>query len=1221
MKLIVRIPSFDAAQFDGKFEELSATNVSSEKIRIISSLLIAIPAAWRNFQSEIAAAALQWETAKAQLIAEECRAEAEELSRLQAELSQKENEFDAYREQVVGKRSSIERTIRKGFEESWESVGTLLKPFTRRLIPEVLSTDPILLLPSATPAGTFEQFSPKKKSWFVSLLINKTTVIGVPVVMTVSAIVSCLVIAYHPEPDSAPFRVLAASTAILAGFIYLCFSTRAVLTEVARTSYLAIEDAHIAAASEIRRSNQELVAVREFFSGKIASRQKQAKLKTGLVEANDAKSYDALEAALGTGVEAVRSMHAAILNVTQDECFSVDRITSDLAETCSLSIAGKIDIEEQLRLRFGTSEYPGLPLFDDISSSVAQRLARSLPDIIYEKVFVPYLWRGERKKSLLIRDSLPAADGFSTMAQVLTTRLLRQLEPGTLKFVFFDPVGLGQTFAPILALSDYDESIISNQIWSHRDHIKRRLKDMVELIETIIQKYLRNDFEDIGLYNKSAGEIAEAYRFIFVADFPEGFDEESYKDLVRILHNGPRCGVFAVIHHHRSRKAPYGIDFTTMESLSTPIERNGSTSSFTIKEVDEATTSPQKTVWSDGPPPQALTKGIVKCFGEGVKAGKVVEVPYLRILSSTGLEWWAQSAAAGIRVPLGPSGARRIQFLELGSGTAHHVLIVGRPGSGKSNLIHVFITALSRFYSPDEISLYLVDFKKGVEFKPYADWKLPHARVIAIESEREFGFNILEGLNAELVKRGEMFRSNSTNSLVEFRNKTKQKLPRIVLIIDEFQELFSADDRLKRDAAQMLDRLVRQGRAFGIHLILATQSLANAGLDRATQDQMAVRIALQCSETDSRLILAQDNIAARLLSRPGEAIYNDAVGLVEGNKPFQVAFFSDADRETVLGAIDSKAREAGRTNDNIVIFEGHDAARLEVSRAVLDSLRSKPPAALAALTLWMGEPIALKPTLGVELKRQAAHNLLVLTRDEKEASGLIMAALISAMAGTTGEQCSFQILNFGDQSLHGDLLQQLIAVGSHDIGLYERRDLGQLFAAVAEEIDRRADGSQDNMPRALIVIFGLQRARELRNRDAYVSVLSDSGSEPDHAKRLSKILREGPEVGVHTVIWCDTFANLDRTLDRGVLRDIALRVSGPLPAADSQQLFGEPVASSIDRPHRMVSYDDEKVGMFDLFRPFAAPSRDAYTPLLQMLSKRVAQEHEVPPENAKEPNP
>src|SRR6188472_3410430 len=129
-------------------------------------------------------------------------------------------------------------------------------------------------------------------------------------------------------------------------------------------------------------------------------------------------------------------------------------------------------------------------------------------------------------------------------------------------------------------------------------------------------------------------------------------------------------------------------------------------------------------------------------------------------------------------------------------------------------------------------------------------------------------------------------------------------MPRVLLIVDEFQEFFVEDDRTAHEAALLLDRLVRQGHAFGIHILLGSQTLAGAySLARSTLGQMAVRIALQCSEADAHLILSEDNTAARLLNRPGEAIYNDANGLVAGNHPFQVVWLPDPQRQAYLAAL------------------------------------------------------------------------------------------------------------------------------------------------------------------------------------------------------------------------------------------------------------------------------------------------------------------------------
>ncbi len=132
-----------------------------------------------------------------------------------------------------------------------------------------------------------------------------------------------------------------------------------------------------------------------------------------------------------------------------------------------------------------------------------------------------------------------------------------------------------------------------------------------------------------------------------------------------------------------------------------------------------------------------------------------VEVPFSCIVPEE-KAWWTADSRAGIDVPLGRAGAMKLQHLDLGGGTSQHVLISGKTGSGKSTLLHVLITNLALRYSPDEVELYLVDFKKGVEFKAYARSALPHARVVAIESEREFGLSVLQRLDAELRTRGDL---------------------------------------------------------------------------------------------------------------------------------------------------------------------------------------------------------------------------------------------------------------------------------------------------------------------------------------------------------------------------------------------------------------------------------------------------------------------------------
>src|SRR6202035_6095956 len=101
-------------------------------------------------------------------------------------------------------------------------------------------------------------------------------------------------------------------------------------------------------------------------------------------------------------------------------------------------------------------------------------------------------------------------------------------------------------------------------------------------------------------------------------------------------------------------------------------------------------------------------------------------------------ELWTLETSAELRVAMGRTGATKMQYLAIGKGTRQHALFAGKTGSGKSTLFHVIITNLALACDPDQVDFYLVDFKKGVEFKCYASKHLPHAKVVAIESDREF---------------------------------------------------------------------------------------------------------------------------------------------------------------------------------------------------------------------------------------------------------------------------------------------------------------------------------------------------------------------------------------------------------------------------------------------------------------------------------------------------
>ena len=779
--------------------------------------------------------------------------------------------------------------------------------------------------------------------------------------------------------------------------------------------------------------------------------------------------------------------------------------------------------------------------------------------------------------------------------QSLMLRLLANVPPGKILFTLIDPVGLGQSAAPFMSLADHEEKLITSRAWTEPQHIEEQLGKLTEHMENVIQKYLRNDYATIEEYNAKAGEVAEPYRVLVVFDFPVNISETAARRLVSIAKNGPRCGVYTIVvmDTDSSKKLPYGFSLGDLEAAANVIYHDGQRFMWLKKDFERFS------VLLDSAPPDELFKHIVKETGSRAPQLMRVEVPFNKLLEKAGFgsdSMWKDSTRERIHVPLGPQGAKKLQYLTLGTNTEHHAVCIGMPGSGKTNLMHIVITTMGLLYSPEEMQLYLVDFKQGVGFKRYAEVGMPHAKVIAIDSEREFGLSVLQKLDKELNDRGEKFRAAGVDALSDYREKQPQSvMPRILLLVDEFQEFFSHDDNLATQAGLLLDRLVRQGRYAGIHVMLGSQSLANrSSLPTSTLGQIGIRIALKCGEADARLIMGDGNLQARLLSRPGEAIYNSANGLIEGNSFFQVALFSEEDRNQRLDEIRNHAAQVqartARRFEEPVIFEGNAPARFEACQPINEILeRSHAPLKLKAADAWLGEPIAIRPPTAARFRRQGGSNFLIVTRNEEEGIGIAISSLVSLFSQYGPGDARFFIFNLTTaDSDWNELPQHLAQTFPHETEIVGRKNLATVLNDLVAEANRRTQEQATDTPEIFFVVLGLHRARDLRDDDDGLSKYLKDEKASDPRELFMTLLREGPESGIHVIAWSDAYTGVAR-VDRRILGEFSMRVAGPMSNEDSSRLIDDPMAAKLDKPHRAVFYDEERPGQLEKFRPYGIP--------------------------------
>lgn len=752
--------------------------------------------------------------------------------------------------------------------------------------------------------------------------------------------------------------------------------------------------------------------------------------------------------------------------------------------------------------------------------------------------------------------------------------LLTLLPAGRLRVDAFDSEHLGKSVDYLFGLGDTSKKILGDAVWTTPQHIAKVLTQLEEHVTYVTQKYLQGQYKTITEYNAAAGEVSEPYRLLMLHNFPMGFsrdgrymDEEALQRVQRLARVGRRAGVYVLATAEAPQQTLADLPFIGETLDQRTAELFGCPS---VVENEYASGTPELVLtWKAIPwhAPSPIQLGdihaeIQRMFQAAtevrVDAATVSDLAAKRHEDRvrTGLDvsaviaqpddpstWWQESTQTAAEARFGRSGARGVATLHLDCAASSSALIGGRTGSGKSVLIHSILASLITQYSPEELELYLVDLKEGIEFKSYAAGELPHARVVAIESNREFAMSVMDSLDDEIHRRGEIIRGSGGEhmDLTSYRAGHGAVLPRIVLIIDEFQVLFEKEDALHRRALEVLERIIRQGRAFGVHAVLASQSLTgSASSIRGLVGQIPNRIVLASSESDARMLLSDDNTDSDVSTHPGEGILNTKAGLKEANERFQCAFWTGESRVRLIQAARALADERGFAR-RPVVFEGYAHVRADVVETV-DLLSSDP---VREIRLPLGLPMSLAGPVAGRISRGPGGNALIM---DGQATAVLSVALPAWMAS----RIDVRVINFvGDDPTWEDELADLSELG---LTLGTPSMLPKVLEAADGLVKFRGESNDYKSPPVALVLVGVQRARQLDPSDY---------SDTSLLNVLGRILRSGPEVGVHVILTVDKLASLERRLSTADQREFGIRILGPMAESDSHRLIDQPVAGQI----------------------------------------------------------
>ena len=814
----------------------------------------------------------------------------------------------------------------------------------------------------------------------------------------------------------------------------------------------------------------------------------------------------------------------------------------------------------------------------------------------------------------------------SALLQSLVIRTMAMF-PQQVRYTLLDPAGNGLSFP--MARNVPGGSAGTGDV-------RRDLDEVTREIQRIVRTYLdpsRPTFEDIPSDMRSA----EKYHFVFVADFPNGYDLRAAEALQTIARTGTKAGVYVIAHINKDRQRAslgdidrYGLEEALVVDMGATDVDFGDTHGRLV--FDEA-------------PSASLQELIFSRLKAVPPRDQPISWDDLNNLPED--EWWQESSEQLIVAPIGRHGAR--EQLNLWFGTDQwqqrpcvHGILGAMPGAGKSTLFHNFITALAIRYSPDELRFHLIDGKYGVEFQPYA--RLPHASVVSLRTSPAMSRSVLADVVAEMGRRNAMFARCGVVDLPGYRRRGQPEgnLPRVLLVVDEYQQLFDGDR--DGEASANLLRLSQQGRSAGVHMLLASQRFDTAGmLHRADIfGNMHLRIAMQLAQADAATLtdfgLKGRRMIAATCDRVGRLVMNERAGDDEMNVSGKAVLLEAERRDQIIEALVRRSyASAGSFRPPTIVFNGQAQPELSNNPHVQQLLLSGQwpdsyalealargdadrrgfgisdwLAAERPLAMFVGQEFNVRGHATVSVRRRATENVLFVGEQHEARQAMVATSLLSAaLAEAPGTVKVWA----NDRSVERTPWSGALATTVEALATlgYETRfgrdglDLGDVLYAAEVELLRRASLAESVLteePTILLVLSQPDRTVALQR------VADEFGrTESEMGLVLRRLLAQGSAVGIHVIVSATSLGTLRSVLaDKVIQSDFRHRIVMQVPEDDSFVLVRSAQASRLQtegsRPIAALAFDSHQQAAMR-FKPYCLASAESAESPSDLLTQIV----------------
>ncbi|MBQ2691115.1 MAG: hypothetical protein IJF53_03050 [Clostridia bacterium] len=450
----------------------------------------------------------------------------------------------------------------------------------------------------------------------------------------------------------------------------------------------------------------------------------------------------------------------------------------------------------------------------------------------------------------------------------IVLRHLRFMPKNTIKVYYADPVHQGASLGSLIRLTKESKGCGVVEYRTKTSEIGDMIAGIASHVADTMHKLTASGCEDIYDYNKEHQNEQINYTMLVLCDFPHGYTAQIIHDLEVIIHNADRCGIGVLISRNTADKLEGysgalvndaigdGIvsGFCFMKNNDDKLSRSNELTFSLVKTTREDGTYPPFKRIEVSPSPEFFDE-LNKAYSEKV----VIETGYDRYYPAGYLPE-IRSAEKNLRFPIMVDEKGEIVEFVMDHDLKGYGLITGNVGSGKTSLLNTIIMGGAMHYHPDELEMWLVDYKTN-QFDAYEINRLPHVRHIVADPSETISYSIIDTILQEKERRARLFQKakeetgKTINDYGKYR-KAGYMLPRLLVIVDEFHNMSRAVSA-ESEYRQKLEKILYEARSHGINILFCTQLVSNLkGLSDDVMGLIPIRIAMRNAASEVKTNLS-----------------------------------------------------------------------------------------------------------------------------------------------------------------------------------------------------------------------------------------------------------------------------------------------------------------------------------------------------------------------------